>query len=68
MIGEAHDWMDRNDPRMARWPSIRDGMNYRLCFRCGVVERRDGLNKSCSGKMPRITLRVETSKPSRVGR
>lgn len=52
-----HDWMDRDDPRMERWPSLRAKMHYRMCYRCAVIERRDGKNKPCRGVMPEITLR-----------
>jgi len=56
-LNDEHDWMAKDDPRMARWPAIREQMNFSMCRRCGVVKREDGLNKPCKGKMPEITLR-----------
>lgn len=61
----AHDWLDASDPRMSRWPSLRESMDYRMCYRCGIVERRDGQSKPCKGKMPQITLREEAGSPPR---
>lgn len=58
-MSDEHEWIGKDDPRMERWPSLRATMDYEMCIRCGVVKRRDGLNKPCKGTMPRITLREQ---------
>jgi hypothetical protein len=57
---KMHDWVDKHDPRMERWPAIRASMpetGGRFCLVCGVMEQRNGQNKPCSGVTPRIELR-----------
>lgn len=59
-VSGDHDWAGQEDPRMARWPSLRDSMRpgWRMCIVCGVIRRHDAANKPCRG-VTRIVLREE---------
>ena len=49
-----HKWWEPGDP----FPfNMSDGTPIVYCRTCGIVRRRDGKNKPCPGKTPRVTTR-----------